>query len=400
MQTEKPTDGMGSGTIEDDNEVIEIEDSIHDDISEAYDELSLSEKTEEEPEEVSTEESSLEDDLQAAIKELSSEKEEETTPEVAKVEVELNKSTLKEVEIKAPQRFTAEEKEIFNKLPLEIKQIAEKAFKEQEADYTRSKQFLADGMKQLEAERAQNAELTKTMNRYLAKWGANGIAPEQGIMALAAAHDELTHMDKNVRKTAYAKLLINSGLDANDFAEVLGGQSQTQVQPQKIQQPILTEEERMRQSYVDSLIARDQALQQQTQEQQVLSVIKEIEAVKEEKDATGRYIYPKLHDATFIDKVKPLVLATMETTGVSWGEAFKKVYAIAVPDFQSGQTRFPTQNNNRSNAVNVTRSSPTIRSNGQPIDQPEWGAEKDGLSLEDDIKASLELLKRGGSGQY
>lgn len=395
MSAEESTIGMGSGEQLEDDTLIEVPDSLQDDISEAFDELSLESKDDGE-EIVVNKENSLEDDLQEAVSEL------EAKPEV-KAEIpklDPNKPTAEEIVIKAPARFTAEEKELFNKLPPEIKLIADKAFKEQQADYTRAKQFLADGVKQLEAEKAQNAELTKTMNRYLTKWGSNGIAPEQAIMALASVQDELTNPDKEVRKSAYARLLLNSALSPEDFVEILGGQAQTQ-QPQQQQytQPVLTEAEKNRQSYIDSLIARDLQAQKQTEEQQVLSVVQEIEQVRETKTATGSYLYPKLHDPAFVEQAKPLVLAIMKTTGTGWGDAFKKAYQTLVPDFQPiGQTRLPSNNTSRSGAT-IVRNSPTVRSNGQPSVMPDW-SQNDGLSLEDDIMASLELLKRGGSGQY
>lgn len=394
MQTEESTNGVGAGSLED-NEVIEVADDIQDDIAEAYDELAEKEESKPEVQE-SKEDDDLEADLLNAVKELEG-KQPEVKAEVPKLDP--NKPTAEEIVIKAPARFTAEEKELFNKLPPEIKQIADKAFKEQQADYTRAKQFLADGVKQLEAEKALNTELTKTMNRYLTKWGSNGILPEQAIMALASVQDELTNPDKEVRKSAYARLLVNSGLEPNDFVEILGGQVQTYQPQQQIQQPVLTEAEKMRQSYIDSLIARDQQSSKQQEEQQVLSVLQEIEQVREMKSPTGSYLYPKLHDQNFITQAKPLVLAIMETTGSTWGEAFKKAYATLVPDFQPiGQTRLPSNNTSRSDAT-IVRNSPTVRSNGQPSIMPDWSKD-DGLSLEDDILASLELLKRGGSGQY
>lgn len=394
MQTEEREDTVGVGTIEDDNQVIEIEDDIQDDISEAFDELS--EKQEESSEITEETENDLETDLLETAKELENKEE---VPE-KKIALDPSKPTAHEVDIKAPARFTAEEKEVFNKLPPELKKTAKKAFDDMQADYTKTKQFLSDGVRQLEAEKALNSELTKTMNRYLTKWGSNGITPEQAITALASVQDELTNPDKEVRKQAYARLLVNSALSPEDFVEILGGQvPQSQPQQNNSQPPLLTEAEKSRQLYIDSLIERDRNLKRQQEEQEVLTVVQEIEQVREAKDANGRYLYPKLHDHSFVEQAKPLVLAIMRTTGDSWGNAFKKAYQTLVPDSQSiGQTRLPSNINNRSGST-IVRESPTIRSNGQPSEFPDWGKD-DGLSLEEDIMAAAEMLKRGGSGHY
>jgi hypothetical protein len=402
MQTEESSVGVGAGVSDtaSDNDIIEVEDNLQDDIADAYDELALAEGEKPAVEVKKQSEASIDEDLQSAVDELSGKEASEKAPN-QKVE---SKASAAELSLKAPARFTAEEKEFFNKLPDKLKPAYKKGFDDMQADYTKTKQFLYDGVKQLDTEkeelakeRAEFGEMRTTVQRYLSKWGSQGVSPEKAIMALASVQDELTHPDKEVRKATYAKLLISSGLEPEDFAEILGGQVRQPEPSRNIVQPTLTPQEIQRQSYIDSLIARDQQLQAQSVNQQVQTVVNEIEAVREMKAQDGRYLYPKLHDPSFVERVKPLVVATMETTGCGWGEAFKRAYAASVPDFQVSQTRLPS-GNDRSGAT-IVRQSPTIRSNGQPQAFPDWSKD-DGMSLEDDIMASLELLKRGGAGSY
>lgn len=388
MQTEGTDQGVELQQLD---EVVEVEDSLHDDIADAYDELALKEESVEPEVEVKPE-TSLDDDVAEAVKELQSK------PEQVEAKPQATKTTTEEVEIKAPARFTAEEKEVFNKLPKELKATAKKAFDDMQADYTRAKQFLSNYEKELQQERSVNSELTRVAQRFIASKGAEGISPEQAVIAMFSAHERLTNPDKEQRKIAYAEMLLSSGLEPADFADILGGQVQTQQRPVENYQPQLTEQEKQRQLYLDSLIARDQQAKLAQEQNLVQTAIAEIEQVREMKDSSGRYMYPKLHEMSFMEQVKPLVSAIMRTTGDSWGEAVKKAYHTLIPDSLIGQTRLHSENNK--NGATIVRTSPTVRNSGQPSAFPEWGKEDDGLSLEDDIRASLELLKRGGSGTY
>jgi len=144
MQTEERGDAVGTGAGEldaaPDTDLVEVEDNIQDDIADAYDELALADKSEDKKEAEPKKDSTFDDDIQDAIEELTAKAESKEAPKTAeKVEAKPNAA---EVELKAPARFTAEEKEVFNKLPVELKKTAKKAFDDMQADYTRTKQFL------------------------------------------------------------------------------------------------------------------------------------------------------------------------------------------------------------------------------------------------------------------
>jgi len=366
MQTNGTEGGLGSGeqlvNTDTGSDVAELINPDDDDIIEVAD--------------------SIEDDIEEAIEQLSNASE-NPKPEAAPEEKEAQPPLQESEEIKAPDRFTADYKEKFNKLPHWMKDQGVKAFKEMQADYTKSKTFLNESQRQVDG-------VIRTVNTYMSKWGINGVSPDQAILALTSAQDQLTHDDKNIRKEAYAKLFVNSGLSGDDFLDIINGNSQTQQQApqQNYQPPPLTSAEKMRQEYVDSQIA-------QNQERQVNSIFQEIEQVKESKDVTGRYLYPKLHDPSFIERAKPHVAELMQNSPVQigYGEAFRQVYHLLNGDFINHQTRLPTANN----STQIVRNIPTFKGGGNSQASTKLKSSEVPDSIEESIRMSIEQLQRGGS---
>lgn len=309
----------------------EVTDDIGEDLLKALDELEtppdLETETEEEPE---------------PPQEAAGQPETKEQPE-DKPQIEVKRKELYE----APTDWTAEEKEMFYKAPKKVREAFHRRSKEMQAQFTRVTQRIAEKERQVD-------DIVGVTNKYIAKWGRAGLTPAQAVSALASMQDRLTAPEVQHRKEAFAELFVNSGLTADDFMDILQGAGKTlpQQQVEQRQQPQLTQADIARQQYIDSMM-------QQQYLAQVNTAVQQIEAVRNERDATGRFIYPKMHDQNFLEtQIKPLAMTMMQQQpGLNWGEAARRAYLALDPSIASRLAEAPR----------VTRRvSPTIRANGNP----------------------------------
>ncbi len=377
MRNERQEDSARNGVDEEllDNEVEEnnIEDDIEDSISE------VQEKAEQEM--------SIEDDIREAQEQLKNKVEPESKEESA-TEGTTAKPAPK-VDFDPPARFTAEEKEQFNKLPKNMKPIVKKTIEDFQADYTRGKQLLNESYKQSEG-------VIKAVQPYLTKWNLAGVTVEQAVAGLAATQDRLTSKDVETRKQAYAELFVNSGLSGEDFIDILQGAGIETPQKNNMSQNYNLPDE------YKSAIDYASRLKQQEEENYINSLTSEFESVRNEIDSAGRYIYPKLHDANFNSQfVKPLVSKLMETLPeLSFGDAVKRAYYTlegyqqrpVQSNFQPAiSTRLPNENNRSSYRTVVA---PTVKGQGMPKAsnfRPEADEVPD--SIEDSIRMAMMKVK-------
>jgi hypothetical protein len=264
----------------------------------------------------------------------------------------------------APSRWEAEEKELFYKLPKKIRAGIVKREKQVEAYFTRRAQEVASKERHVD-------DVVGVTNKYIAKWGRSGLTPAQAVSALASMQDRLTAPETQTRKEAFAELFVNSGLSADDFMDVIQGAGKTlPQQPAPVSQPQhLTQADIARQQYIDSMM-------QQQYRAQVNTAVSQIEAVRNERDAAGRFIFPKMHDQNFLEtQIKPLAMTMMQQQpSLNWGEAAKRAYLALDPSVASRLAEAPR----------VTRRvSPTIRANGNPT--PRVSA----ADVPDDLEAQL-----------
>lgn len=309
----------------------EVTDDIGEDLLKALDEL-------ETPPDLETEtEEELEQPQEAA-----EQPETEEQPE-DKPQVEVKRKELYE----APTDWTAEEKEMFYKAPKKVREAFHRRSKEMQAQFTRVTQRIAEKERQVD-------DIVGVTNKYIAKWGRAGLTPAQAVSALASMQDRLTAPEVQHRKEAFAELFVNSGLTADDFMDIIQGAGKTlpQQQVQQRQQPALTQADIARQQYIDSMM-------QQQYLAQVNTAVQQIEAVRNERDAAGRFIYPKMHDQNFLEtQIKPLAMTMMQQQpGLNWGEAARRAYLALDPSVASRLAEAPRV---------TKRVSPTIRANGNP----------------------------------
>jgi hypothetical protein len=247
----------------------------------------------------------------------------------------------------APVDWSAEEKEMFYKAPKKVREAFHRRAKEQQAKFTQITQRIAEKERHVE-------DIVSVTNKYISKWGRTGLTPAQAVSALASMQDRLTAPEVQTRKEAFAELFVNSQLTADDFMDIIqgAGRSLPQQQVQQPQQMQLTEADRIRQNYIDSMI-------QQQYQTQVNTAVSQIESVRNERDAAGRFIYPKMHDQHFLDaQIKPLAMTMMQQQPqLNWGEAARRAYLALEPSVASRLAETPRV---------TKRVSPTIRANGNP----------------------------------
>ena len=244
----------------------------------------------------------------------------------------------------APADWSAEEKEMFYKAPKKVREAFHRRAKEQQAYFTKLTQRIAEKERHVD-------DVVSVTNKYISKWGRTGLTPAQAVSALASMQDRLTAPDVNHRKEAFAELFVNSGLTADDFMDIIQGAGKTLPQ-QPQQQNNLTNADIARQQYIDSMM-------QQQYMAQVNTAVQQIEAVRNERDVSGRFIYPKMHDQNFLEtQIKPLAMTMMQQQPqLNWGDAAKRAYLALDPSVASRLAEAPRV---------TKRISPTIRANGNP----------------------------------
>jgi hypothetical protein len=307
----------------------------------------------------------------------------------------LNKGKQSEnpVDLKPPSRFTAEEKEVFNQAPPAVKQALSKMIAQHEAHFTKGRQSQS-------AAEQEARHIVEAVRPYLVSnpdLARHGYTESRLVSELIGTHQKLTNKDTAV--ATWTQIGRQIGID-NDTLEALlevgtGNKNSQNVdissnpQFQAIQNEL---------NSLKSYIGQEQS---QKQSQTVQSIVSEMEAVRDEVDpTTNRYLYPELHDEGFIQRVKPLVSALVETSPeLSYGEALRRATYSLRGDFsQAYQTKLPSQNNSNVNrkaaqaAVSVRGKVPPTSGNTVSTDIP-----KEAMgSARDSVRWALNQLRQQG----
>lgn len=249
--------------------------------------------------------------------------------------------------IEPPLRFPVDKKEWFNRQAREVQEEVARAFREQEAYFTKNSQEIA-------REKSRYSEVNQIVDTYLPKWGISGLTPQAAVAELCATQDWI--MENPI--AAYSHMLEKSGLSPEDLIAARDGQSQAPQQRNTQDPAFLALQEK-----IDSLYSRiDQ--QHQSQEQQALhAAVSEVDAVRRETTADGTYLYPELWDQAQLQRVQPFVEDLRKTQpGISMAEATKRaIFTLRVLDGKTGSPsptsqKLPTQELNKlkSAAVSVS----------------------------------------------
>jgi hypothetical protein len=270
-------------------------------------------------------------------------------------------------ELKAPDRLEVHEKEMFRNLPAGLKRGFNRSLKNLQAMATRATQEYAAKTKEI-------GGVLEAAQPFAHMMAEQGLTLPQATAMLYSAHAKLSN--PATREAAFLKLADDLGMDFEQLAARKRGEVPTgRSAPVDIEShPAF----RSIQSQLQSVISeRDQKVAHE-RSQLASSIVTEMEAVRDEWDAqAGRYRFPELHDASFIERTKPLVVELVRTVpGLSHGEALRRAYTSltgkpAGASTQPPQTKFPASSNsqiqNRAASAGVSvrgRLTPTVASQG------------------------------------
>ena len=255
------------------------------------------------------------------------------------------------VELPPPARFTAEEKQIYNKLPADIKTAVHKMVQNHEATFTKA--MISAREKEKEAK-----HIIEVVRPYLLshpELQEQGFTESKIVAALLATHQKLK--DPSTAYATWLELGKHVGVPEQALA-VLAENGQNQSIPDITTHPQFLA---LQQEVNQLKSERDQATQAQFA-QAVDNVTAELAAVREEKDAQGNYLYPELHDPDFLTQAKPLVSTLVQTIpGIGYGDALKRAYFIIKGQFdqsgnldQANNARLPNNTKERARAAAVS----------------------------------------------
>jgi len=285
--------------------------------------------------------------------------------------------------VAAPNRFSADTKEAWEKFPPEIQAEAARMFREHQGRFTQGQQQLA----QAEKEARHLVEAVRpyyTSNPELAEAGIS----ESALVAQLIGNHQLL-MNPETSASTLTRIGKSLGFDvelSRDGSTVSASQNgasfENNPQFQSLQQ---------QNSQILSWIE-----QRQVQEA-AQPILEEINEVQDEVDASGNFLYPETHKREFLQYAKPLVSELKRThPGISYGEALKHVVQQARQSFgyspQASSTGLPVKNNQKAVSAAKTvrgRVAPSAEAPRDPLEVPQ------NETPEQSAKIALEDLLRG-----
>lgn len=275
-----------------------------------------------------------------------------------------------------PQRLNAYERSVFEKLPGEAKKIFNKAVNALEADRTKLYQEHRAEMKASQA-------IREALEPYIPKMGQRGLTMPQAISELFAAQELLTN--EETKLDTYVRLGQNLGISPEDVIAYRdgdhGGQVVAQVTPEIRQ---LQERTNQLESYI----------REQNTQRVINPIVQELEAVRDERDAQGEFLYPELFDGAFIERIKPLVLGRIQAhPGMSISEALKhscfEVTGRQSAEPNTQQTRLSSQGGSLNQKA--TQAAVSVRGKSVPVSNGSDFGEVPKTALKDS-RATMEWI--------
>lgn len=293
--------------------------------------------------------------------------------------------------IPPPNRLTVEQKEIFHQLPDNLKRATHKMFQDQEAQYTKAVQLASKQAKEA-------GHVIEAVRPYLLahpELGEQGFTESRLVGALVAAHQRLT--DPKTAKATWLELGENVGVDRDTLdklSKAINGGQNGQIDISNHPQFISLQEK------LNKLTSTVDGAEKQKFDASVQRIVSEMEAVREERDSFGKYVYPKLHDEAFLARAKPLVSALVAALpGLDYGEALRRAYRTlegqAGNSTQVNQARLPE----REQLERAQRAAVSVRGRSAPSGTPGTVTEIPQEALgnaRDSVRWALDQLRRGG----
>lgn len=352
-------------------------------------------QTEEIIEEEVDEDESVEDSARAALKELQAQKEQPNgdknaqAPEPGKeASAKAPKNPESEAgltldDIEPPTGLTASEKTLFTKLPNEFKPAVARMFKEQRGKFTKTQQELQSHIQ----EARHVVEAVRPYYVSHPELAQSGITESSLVAALIGAHQKLT--DSKTDRQEIERIAKSRGYNIKFVGE--DGTEESFEQPAIDNHPIV----RTLQERVHGLEAE---LNRQSVDARVAPLLTEIQQVQQQRDESGRLLYPELSNPAFISSVKHLVSERRgQHPELSLGEALKqevweyrKSLGYSPP---SSQAKLPVGN------VNNRAVTAAVSARGRVAPQVSSASANESVPVnetpEQSARIALEELRRG-----
>ena len=260
------------------------------------------------------------------------------------------------VDIEPPASFTAAEKEAFMKVPNNIKPAIKRRIAEMETKFHAANRHV-------KAIQQEASSVINAVRPFIPIWAKSGHTVESAVSKLCALYHEI----ENDPETAIKNIAEMKGVNLRNFiAQKQASRVKDEVDfsehPQFKDLTNKLNAVMSRNEQLEHLVVhRPQAAQQAQYEAQARQ---EIEAVQNELDQNGHYLYPELHDPESRDRLKPLVSAYRKTFPQdSFSDLTKRAIHTLRGNFSNGQTRLPVSNTNE-NLQRARAASVSVRGRG------------------------------------
>ena len=259
-----------------------------------------------------------------------------------------------------PAMLSAAHKEAFSKLPPDLQKATSDVITRYQGAMTKAT---------TEARRAQkDAEhIVETVRPYLLshpELQAEGFTEAKIVSGLLAAHQRLTNPESALQ--AYAELGMQIGIDQDKISEILSiGSGRGGVGGDISQHPQFM----ALQKKLDSVTSYLDGTRQQQVQSVASRAVSEMEEARNQRDQSGRYLYPELHDVNFLERTKSLVPALAKNfPELDHGALLVRARNILVGQngglAQVNQPRLPQQSQTR---VSPTDADVSVRGKSAPV---------------------------------
>lgn len=314
-------------------------------------------------------------------------KEVSKAPDVA-VNSQVKTSKTKEArfdpELLPPDQLKLEHKELFNKLPENLRRETNRLIKGMQAEMTRAQQESAKTVKDWSG-------LEEAVRPFAQEFGRMGLTVPQGVVTLLSAHSALTNPKTSLQ--AYIAL----GKDLGHDTSSLESQSEEAGNISLSQNPefrAMQEENKRLREMVEPLHNGVKQSQEQRDNAIVESITTELQSVINKMDGSGRYANPKLHEPEFLEAWKQLTAAIARTdkSVKSWAEAGQVAHDRMLGKSSSNGSVQPSSRNNRSVSAAIS----TRGRNVAPVVMAQEEADVPmNETPEQSARAALAELRRG-----
>ena len=266
-------------------------------------------------------------------------------------------------EVPPPAAWTAAEKEAFKKADPKIKAAIDRREKELQSHATKRYEEVSKKEKEVD-------HIVQSVRPYLMQHPEvmeAGYTEATFISALVGAHKALQNPETKYQK--WLDIGAEVGIDGETIAElkdIIMGDSDGSMSRQNM-------DIRNHPDYIalqNRLQPLESQYQQQTEQQRQAAISEftsRIQAVMDETDQQGSYIYPRAHDPGFVNQVRPLMSALLANEpNITPEAAFKQSYVAlyGLPQRQP-QARPTTQNFQNNNNFNQRASSAAVSVRGK-----------------------------------